>query len=186
MKFNRLLNIAIIISFCLTLFSCENNIQQINRITSKNSLPDLSVENVETFYSDSGIIKAKLIAPLVNQYNSEDKNFTEFPKGIIAISFDDSLKENANITANYAKYLPAKRVWEYRGDVKVKNPKGDILKTELLFADEKTEKLYTDQFVRIAFASGSQMQGSGFDSNLNFTKYNFSKPVGVWEMGNEK
>lgn len=37
-------------------------------------------ENMELFYSDSALLKYKVITPLYNKYNQDDKKYDEFPE----------------------------------------------------------------------------------------------------------
>jgi hypothetical protein len=68
-----------------------------------------------------------------------------------------------------------------KNDVVLVNAGGDTLRTEVLNWDEMGQKLYSDQYVRIATPKYS-LSGKGFESNPEFTKYKFGQSSGDLEM----
>ncbi len=171
--------LIILIVFQTILLSCENKMDEINALTHKSDSPQTIAENVETYYSSNAVIQGKLTAPLLHQYDTPEKQYIEFPKGVVALSYDAKNVVNASLSANYAKYDLRSKIWEYKDNVVLKNVNGDILKTELLFANETKEQLYTQKFVKIVSNDGSEISGhGGFESNLDFTDYQFRKVTG--------
>jgi len=75
--------ILIVIFVQLIFVSCENKMDEINALTHKSDSPEITAENVETYYSNNAVVKGKLLAPVVNQYNTPEKQYVEFPKGMI-------------------------------------------------------------------------------------------------------
>ena len=57
-----------------------------------------------------------------------------------------------------------------RHRVSVKNNRGEELETEKLMWDQRAEKIYTDQFIKIK-TPDEILYGNGFESNQNFTRY---------------
>jgi len=158
-------------------YSCENSIEQVNRLTEKSELPQIAIVNAEILYSDSARVKMKMTAPLIEEFKHKaEEPFTEMPQGLKMFFYDKNMQVESNLSADYAKYFEKKDLWECKGNVKIVNTRGDILKTEQLFADRLNEKLYTDQYVKITKSDGSEMAGEGgFESNLDFTDYVFKK-----------
>ena len=76
-------------------------------------------------------------------------------------------------------YYDNDRLWELRGDVAIKNLKGERFNTELLFWDEKTQRVYSDRFIRIEQVD-KVVTGEGFESNQSMTEYTIFKPGGVF------
>jgi len=143
-------------------------------------LPTISIENIETSYSNAGIIRGTLTSPLVNQFTEIDDPYTEFPKGISIFMFDENRKVTSTLRANYTKYWQKKMLWEARNKVIITNIDGDTLRTELLFGDEKSQKIYTSEYVEISKSDGTIIRGrNGFESNTSFTIYKFRDVTGV-------
>jgi hypothetical protein len=59
---------------------------------------------------------------------------------------------------------------EAKKDVVVVNEKGEKLMTEYLVWDEKTGKIFSNEFVKIITADEIIM-GNGFESNQDFSRY---------------
>jgi LPS export ABC transporter protein LptC len=158
--------------------ACENDIEKINSLTA-NSLPEISGKKVEIIYSDSGKVKMQLNANEIRQFAKAERPYIEFPQGIHVIFFDDSVKHESEILADYAKYYQEDRFWEARGNVMAVNLKsGKKLNTEELFWDEKLEKIYSNSFSRIETERGTFYGQKGFESNQKLTHWKLKESKG--------
>ncbi len=172
---------GIVLAFFLAvLFSCEGKIKKIDQIISKDSLPEISVDQVQMLYSDSGIVRMKLFAKALERYTSIDSPYIDFPKGVMVFFFTKQKAREASLNAGWAHYDEKKDLWEYRTKVKIVNRQGDILTTNHLFADRRKDSLYTKELVTINSADGFSITGKdGFRSNVDFTDYEFETVVGT-------
>ncbi len=167
-----LLKLLFITGVSLLIVSCENDIQKINSITNSADLPEISANNVEIIYSDSGFVQMKLNAESIRQFSKVEKPYTEFPQGIFVRFYDDSLNIESEIRANYAIYHTAEKLWEARGNVVANNIEtGEKLNTEELFWDEDKKTIYSNSFSRIETVDGTFYGQDGFESNQRFTKW---------------
>jgi LPS export ABC transporter protein LptC len=157
------------LSFAFGLTSCETDQSEINRITVRPNGPAEEIRQLLTLYSDSGIVKVKVTAPVLARY-TEPKPLTELPKGMKIEFYNDSLKVISKLTARYAIQDVQERTWEAREDVVVVNQKGEQLNTEKLVWNEQKELLSSDKFVKITTAE-EIIFGDGFEANQNFTHY---------------
>jgi len=173
----RLLINQIFFFAALVLCSCENDLKKVNIVTQSHNYPIQTARNIELIYSDSAIVKARLNAPVSEEYESEDP-YIVFPKGIKAIFFKEDLTAKTTLTANYAINKKRKRIMEARGNVVVVNEKGEKLNTEQLIWDENTQKVYTNEFVKITTAD-KVIFGQGMEADQNFTKYKIFKIKGT-------
>lgn len=163
----------------LGLGACENDIAVINSLSSVDQLPVESGKNVEYIYSDSAIIRAKLTAPLMDQYRGK-KNYMELPKGMHIIFYNQDKKEQTNLTADYGIGYDdgtGMNKMEAKRNVVVINEKGDRLNTEHLIWDAITKQIYTDQFVKIT-TKEQTIWGDGLKANQDFSKYEILHPKG--------
>ena len=166
--------VLLIILVVTILSSCSDDIPKISRITSKEDLPNVAIDGFKTSFTENGKIKGKMKAKRLEQYEDVVEPHTKFPKGISIVFFDETGALESSMTAKYAIYYTKKETWEAMGNVVYSNIKGDILKTEHLYGDEKQQKIYTDQFVKITSANGNVVNGAnGFESNSEFTIYKF-------------
>ena len=141
---------------------------------------DLSVEKVENVtirYTDSAVVKATIVAPEMIRYPNKAEPYTEMPKGLFATFYDAQGKVDSKLSAAYGINYEEKKLIMLTDSVRVVNVKGEELKSEELFWDQKEKKIYTNKFVRIV-RNGETLRGDGFESNENFTKYRILKPAG--------
>ena len=166
--------VVLIISATTMLFSCSDDIPIVKRISSKEDLPTISIENLNSSYTENGKIKGKLKTPLLNNFDGIEDPYMKFPKGVSIVLYDKEGKTESSMSANYAIYHTKKRLWEAVGNVVMTNIEGDVLKTEKLYGNENEKKIYTDEFVNITKADGTVIKGAkGFESNTEFTIYKF-------------
>jgi LPS export ABC transporter protein LptC len=153
--------------------SCENNIEVVNLISNPEILPEMSGNEVEILYSDSAMLKAKVVTPELKRFRKADaKPYLEFPKGMHVYFYDNNQNVNAEVSARYAIYRENEKLWEARDNVVVKNVKGDVLNTEQLFWNEATEKIYTDKYSKVTKADGDVSIGNnGLEARQDFTNW---------------
>ncbi len=164
----------VLIIFINILVSCSNDIPKINRITSKEDLPTISIDIYEASLTENGLIKGKLKAKRLEQYEDQIEPNTKFPKGISIVFFDKEGTLESSLTADSAILYTKLETWEAIGNVVFTNISGQVLKTNHLYGDEKQQKIYTDEFVQITSSDGNIIKGaSGFESNSSFTIYKF-------------
>ena len=167
----------------IVIASCGNDdIQKINIMTQNKALLPVEVgENVLINYTDSGRIRAKVYAPVLKRFATEERNETEMPKGITVYFISKLKKVESSLKARYALRYERDRKMVAKNDVVVVNVKGDTLRTELLNWDEAKQLIYTDKFVRIT-TPDEIITGTGFESNAEFTKYKISKISGTFDL----
>ncbi len=170
--------IAALLGGAAILFSaCENDIEKIKAFSSPENLPVIEAENFETTFTDSGIVRFYLKAPELKRFEADGQPFVEFPKGLLLVKYDANQQIISSITARYAKQFLKERKWEAKNNVVAVNAKGDTLKTELLIWDERAEKIYSDEFVRI-IRPDQIISGVGFESSQTLENWKIREPRG--------
>lgn len=165
-------------------FSCENDIEKVKLVTTKNKAPSESATNIEILYSDSAKVKVKVFANKMDHYLTEEP-YLEMPEGIKVQFYDNNLHVTSHLTANYAIKHETTKIMEAKNNVIVVNEKGDQLNTEHLIWDENTEKIHSPDFVKIT-TSDEIIYGNGFESNQNFTKYKIFDIKGTISLHKQK
>ena len=128
-------------------------------------------------YSDSAIVRVILNATQMDRYVG-DEPFLEITKGLKVQFFNPFGSKESELTAQYAKIDEEKNLMEAKNTVKIKNVNGDLLETEHLIWNEKTEMVYTEEFVKIT-TKNEVIYGEGLVSNQDFTKYTIKKISGT-------
>lgn len=158
--------------------SCSNDIEAIYEITASEDIPTFLIVDLETYYSDSGIVQIKIFAPELLRYERKEIKYDEYPKGLKVEFYDNSMNLTSVLKCQYAKYFIEKDLWEAKNNVEVYNiEKDEFLNTELLYWDIKNEKIYSDKFVRIK-TEKEILFGQGFESNQEFSQWRILKPTG--------
>lgn len=176
MKISRFFIILVLVF----IYSCDEHVNTIEKIASKGDLPDMLIKDVFMNYSDSGKIKMKLSAPELISSKIGDTTHTLFEKGLRGFFYNQDDKIESSLWADYAKHNSKDDIWEYRENVVLVNEQMDTLRTDLLFANRKTERIYSDTIVTITRKDGSSITGSeGFDSDFAFKEYTFTKVIAM-------
>ena len=182
---NLIYSVVLIFLIGATLISCNNDIEEVNKLTVSNDMPSFRVNNLETSFSDSGRLKVKIYAPELVRYEHGELKYDEYPEGI-SVEFYNSLMEvTGTLRCDYARYLIKEEIWEAKSDVEVNNTeKEERINTELLYWNMKDEKIFSDKFVRITTAE-EILFGEGFESNQDFSKWKITKPTGTINVKDE-
>ena len=175
------------ISGVFFLFACENDIERINLLTNPEELPDIQGEDMEILYSDSGMVKTKLIAKSIKQYSKIERPYFEFPNGIHVFFYNADMEYESEMTADYAIYSNEEKFWVARGNVMAVNyGKGEKLNTEELFWDENTRKIYSNSFSRIENKDGTFYGQNGFEANQKLTSWKLKGSRGTLHVKDEQ
>ena len=178
--FKRISGVAALFAGAAILFlSCtKSNIEQIKAFYGNETLPVLEARNFETLYTDSGIVRFSLKAPKLLRFEEEGRNYIEFPEGLLLTRYDQKQQISSSISAKYARQYVAEQKWEAKNNVIATNINGDTLKTEVLIWEEKSERIYTDEFVKI-ITPDQIWTGIGFTSDQSMQNWKILKPKGV-------
>ncbi|MBF90684.1 MAG: LPS export ABC transporter periplasmic protein LptC [Flavobacteriales bacterium] len=161
------------------LFACSSDLGKIKEIqfTADELYPVETLQNAKLIYSDSAIVRVILNATQMDRYVG-DESYLEITKGLKVHFYNPSGSKESELTSQYAKIDEEKNLMEAKNTVKVKNVNGDLLETEHLVWNEKTEMVYTEEFVKIT-TKDEVIYGEGLESNQDFTKYTIKKISGT-------
>ncbi|PCJ28138.1 MAG: LPS export ABC transporter periplasmic protein LptC [Flavobacteriales bacterium] len=159
------------------LYSCENDVTEIESLINKKNIPISKGKNVEFIYSEKANVKIKITAPLMEEYGTDDK-YIEMTEGVKVLFYDSLLHIASTLTANYAIHRISVNIMEAKGDVVVVNDKGEVLNTEHLIWLEDSSKIYTKEFVKIT-TEDEIIMGEGMEANQDFTKWKIHKIKGT-------
>lgn len=150
-------------------------------VTDRAAMAVLEAIDVTTIISDSGVVRYRIKAQTWKVYDKADTPYWEFPDGIYLEKFNTELEPDASIESDYAFYNEPAQRWTLRGNVKAMNLEGEQFETPLLFWDQKSESIYSDSSIVIT-REASIIQGVGFRSNQEMTKYTILRPTGIFPI----
>ena len=162
--------------------SCSNKGKNLADAVSENdTLPTMSSLGVTTLISDSGITRYKIVTEEWIVFDKKSPSYWSFEKGVYLEKFDTLFHIDASIKADTAYYYDKKKLWELRSNVQIQSQRGDKFETELLFWDEKKEKVYSDKYIQIE-QEDKIIRGYGFESNQDLTEYEIKNSTGIFTV----
>jgi hypothetical protein len=133
---------------------------------------------------DSGMVKVRFKAPLLEEYEFIDTPYAEARKGLY-LEFYDSKKPKVpgRLWAKYAKIIEKKQFYEARGNVKVINNEGQTFVMQSIFWDKANQKMYTRDTVFITDKDGStSVSAGGMKAKDDFSEYVFYNNSGDFNV----
>lgn len=169
--------IFVLVLLVLMTAACENDIEKVKLLTSQAVLPVESATGVEIIYSDSARLKAKIMAPELNRFSGTN-NYIELPKGVKLEFYDQQMHITSTMTADHAIRKEREMIVEARRNVVVVNEKNEKLNTEHLVWNERTKKIYSEEFVKIT-TPDEIIYGNGFEADQDFSRYKIKNIKGT-------
>jgi LPS export ABC transporter protein LptC len=158
------------ISLVITLFSCESNYENIQKLNLKDGAPIGVARNINVKYTDSGKVVANLISPLRNDFTNLEFPYQEFPEGV-EVRYWNENDELSTVTSDFAIRYDETNIVDLRENVVLVTSDSLVLRAEQLYWDQKNQWVFTDEPYRIIFKDGSYNDGAGFDSSEDFTNF---------------
>lgn len=175
---NNILNIATILLVAM-FFSCGNNLKEVEDFLAEKNLPIGVAKNVYLIHTDSGRIKTKLIAPIMNDFsNRKSHPYTEFPEGLKIVTYD-KLNDSVILYADYSINYTKTNISEVKNNVNVINYSDSTkLITDQLFWDANEHYIYTEKKFTL-ITKKDTIHGTGFESNEDLSKVNMKSISGT-------
>ena len=168
----RLLVILSLIAGLVFHISCENDLEKIKSITSLEEFPDASGYKYEILYSDSFRVKVRILAPEIQRFARSEKPYIDFPRGMTAYFFNDSLNISSIISAEDVLYYENEKLWEAKNNVEARNlENGNQVNTEHMFWDEEKQEIYSHTNSRIVNQDGTFYGEQGFIAKQDMSWY---------------
>lgn len=163
--------------FLSALFACKDKVAIVHLEENAENIPIETGTDVIIQYSDSGVPKFIMKAPLLERYD-KPVNYSEMRNGIFVEFFNTEGKANSTLNAKYGISYDDEGKMEAKNNVVLVNDRGEKLETEHLIWEEKTSKIHTKANVKIT-TQDEILYGEGLESNRDFTKYKILKIKGT-------
>ena len=161
--------------------ACENDLKDVEEISSKkNPIPVDKSSGVEIIYSDSAVVKAKLIAPELLHFKTKNPYY-EMNKGVTIIFYNEVMQESNRVTADQAIRRENERRVELKQNVVATNKKGETFKSDELIWNENTKRFTSSKVVSVSF-SGNTFYGTSFWANEDFSYYEMDQATGNFNL----
>lgn len=164
------------IAICTLLSACDNKFVPPKTNLNSEDMPEQESWNSSVAFSDSGKVKAILRAGHIMVFNK--KGYTLIDSGAKVDFYRDKVLVST-LTSRRGKVLEPSKNIEIFDSVVVINKEGSILKTQKLFWDNATQKVSTDEYVKIKTPK-EEVEGTGFVSDQNLKNYTIFKVTGTF------
>lgn len=160
-----------------TLSSCENDLREVERISSQKIEEPVDISyGVTIIYSDSAVVKAKMTSPEMKHFNTKDPYY-EFPKGGLLVLYDKDANETDRVEAEYAIQKENSGITELRKNVVVTRSDGLVIKSEELIWDDNKKIFYSNLPVTL-IRDGTAQHGTSLWANEDFSIIEATSLVG--------
>ena len=164
------------------LFSCGGSKRKADASgSSSDSISIISTYGVESLISDSGRISYKIIADEWLMFEKLDSPFWAFERGAYLEKYDDSLSIEATLQSDTAYFFSKAKIWQLKGNVKIRNQKDERFFTDMLFWDQNEKSIYSDSYIRIE-QQEQITEGRGFSSNQELTQWQIHNTEGIYPI----
>ncbi len=160
----------------LALVACENNEQVLTDWTRNIQLRE-EASQVESYLSQAGSLRAKLIAPRMVRV-SADTIYAEFPQTLHCDFFNAAAQIESKLDSRYGIYYENLNRVFLRDSVVVVTVKGDTLLTQQLWWDQNTQMFNTDAPVTYKAAGKRIYAAKGLEATQDLSRITFRETVG--------
>ena len=156
------------------LISCDEDLTAINKNKNTN-FPSQIINNANIVQRDSGMIKLRATAPLIEKYEYIDSPYIVARKEINILFYDKKKpKEPGKIKANFAKFNEKKKFYEAKGNVRITTNENQMFAMQSVFWDQNKRLIYTSDTVYVTDKDGSTLVGAnGMKAKDDFSEYTF-------------
>ncbi len=159
------------------IIACENDMTEVQRIVSQEEKTLERARDVEILYSDSAVVRVRIQAYTMINHLDKKEPKREFPQGFIVYFFNERKRSTGKLSANYAmQYINESKIY-MQDSVVIWNTKGERIEAEELTWDEKEQKVYSEEFVKISTPERI-LYGYGFTSDLEFNRPRITQVTG--------
>jgi len=151
-----------------------NEIKELSNVET----PDVEIDNLNFYYSDSAYVRFRMIAPKVI-IKSKDKVelIREFPESITLYSFNKKGEKTTELVADFAIHYIDSNLWLAKENVICLTNKGLKLTTEKVYWDMEKKNFYTDVPLMIVDKKNI-IYGQGLLADENFNYIRIQKSTG--------
>lgn len=174
-------NIAHFLSCAIffVLISCDEDLATINKNNNSN-FPSQIINNANIVQRDSGMVKLRATAPLIEKYEYIDSPYIVAKKGINILFYDKKKPDvPGKINAKYAKFNEKKKFYEAKGNVKIITNENQMFAMQSVYWDQNKRLIYTSDTVFVTDKDGSTLVGAnGMKAKDDFSEYTFFNNAG--------
>lgn len=169
------------ILFSMLLAACNNDPEQIKALTTHSTRQEDHAHNVTGIYSLDGKVKMRIFAHEFVRNESTRRPYIDMNNGLKMEFFNDSGMIDNTLTADSSRYYEVQQDFIVWDSVQIVTRKGEQLNTQELIWNNKAQKFFTEQKVRITTPT-QILYGTGMEANSDFSWYQITHPEGTVQV----
>ena len=179
----KLLNTAFLLGCAVFFISCEEDLAEQNAGKIPKNTPSQIIYNAKIVQRDSGMVKLRATAPLLEKFELIDSPYVVARKGIKIDFYDKKTPDKpGNIKADFARFDEKKKFYEARGNVVIKTNQDQLFATKSVYWNQEKNEIYTRDTVYVTDKDGSTLIGAnGMTAKDDFSKYTFFNNSGSFD-----
>lgn len=169
----------------LIIYSCENDLEAIQKITFDTNTPDETTKDLHIMISDSGYAKVEIIATLAETFRNKT-HITKVKDSLRVNFFNDKGKVISTLFALYGEINFTNGTIIVKDSVRLYNFKNkQMLETEALFWNQRDSTIYSLSQIIVRSPKGIVIGKDGIKTTQEFNKYELLKPEGKIQIEEE-
>ena len=169
----------------LVIFSCENDLEAIQKITFDTNTPDETTKDLHIMISDSGYAKVEIIATLAETFRNKT-HITKVKDSLRVNFFNDKGKVISTLFALYGEINFTNGTIIVKDSVRLYNFKNkQMLETEALYWNQRDSTIYSLSQIIVRSPKGIVIGKDGIKTTQEFNKYELLKPEGKIQIEEE-
>lgn len=165
--------------------ACENDMQKVAALGRRSNAPEEG-HGIDAYLSQSGHMKARLLAPFMLRYAAPDTPKIVFPNSLHVDFYDSLLTVESRLDARYGIYYETMNKVYLADHVKIVNiAKGDTIYCQDLYWDQNTGKFYTHRDVAIHRVTQT-IYGTGMEATQDFNNVTIDSASGHMRVQNDQ
>jgi LPS export ABC transporter protein LptC len=169
----------------LIIYSCENDLEAIQKITFDTNTPDETTKDLHIMISDSGYAKVEIIATLAETFRNKT-HITKVKDSLRVNFFNDKGKVISTLFALYGEINFTNGTIIVKDSVRLYNFKNkQMLETEALYWNQRDSTIYSLSQIIVRSPKGIVIGKDGIKTSQEFNKYELLKPEGKIQIEEE-
>ena len=183
-KISKLHKFTIFFLFLGFVFSCENDMSSVQKVSYNYSNPDESTQDLHLIYSDFGFARVEIFAAKSETFRNK-KHITKMYDSIRVNFFSNDGVVVSRLTALYGEIDHTASKIIVRDSVRLTNfAKNQTLETEALIWNQNDSTIYSVSQVIVKTPKGI-FYGDGICTKQDFSYYEITNPKGSIQLEKE-
>jgi LPS export ABC transporter protein LptC len=164
--------LGLLSALLLLVAGCDRQ-KAVSPSAQSGEMPDQEVQDFVLTETDQGRLQWKLYARYAAMYDSRN---VITARGVRVDFYGEDEKKTSELTAREGEINQSSRDMTATGNVVLQTTEGTRMSTEQLRFVNATQRIVSDQLVRIERA-GDELTGVGFESDPDLSRYEFKRQV---------